>query len=199
MIRHIANTYTRVWFRSVLSKLSWGWWFEKPSCLLWRHCIEHCFVNQVIIEWRQQFYCYPFDDVVFKMKVRQFLKVWSASSINFSLASYHFTWISKEHRFMGLLLKRTQVCWLDLNISVLNEPAHIYAEWQNTTYTLEQRSCWGCIFAPLCPSVRPSLYLSVLTPLPRIVLGTVGHFVIVLFMWLALNDFVNCLYLSYVS
>ena len=21
-----------------LSKQSWGWWFEKPSCQLWRHC-----------------------------------------------------------------------------------------------------------------------------------------------------------------
>ena len=21
-----------------LSKQSWGWWFEAPSCLLWRHC-----------------------------------------------------------------------------------------------------------------------------------------------------------------
>ena len=21
-----------------LSKQSWGWWFEKPSCPLWRHC-----------------------------------------------------------------------------------------------------------------------------------------------------------------
>ena len=21
-----------------LSKQSWGWWFETPSCLLWRHC-----------------------------------------------------------------------------------------------------------------------------------------------------------------
>ena len=28
-----------------LSKQSWGWYFETPSCSLWRHChgIEHCF------------------------------------------------------------------------------------------------------------------------------------------------------------
>ena len=28
-----------------LSKQSWGWWFETPSCPLWRHCnaeVEHC-------------------------------------------------------------------------------------------------------------------------------------------------------------
>ena len=29
-----------------LSKQSWGWWFEMPSCPLWRHChvslISHC-------------------------------------------------------------------------------------------------------------------------------------------------------------
>ena len=23
-----------------LSKQSWGWWFETPSCSLWRHCID---------------------------------------------------------------------------------------------------------------------------------------------------------------
>ena len=25
-----------------LSKQSWGWWFETPSCLLWRHCNDWC-------------------------------------------------------------------------------------------------------------------------------------------------------------
>ena len=25
-----------------LSKRSWGWWFEAPSCSLWRHCNENC-------------------------------------------------------------------------------------------------------------------------------------------------------------
>ena len=24
-----------------LSKQSWGWWFETPSCLLWRHCNDY--------------------------------------------------------------------------------------------------------------------------------------------------------------
>ena len=24
-----------------LSKQSWGWWFETPSCPLWRHCNDH--------------------------------------------------------------------------------------------------------------------------------------------------------------
>ena len=24
-----------------LRKQSWGWWFETPSCPLWRHCNEH--------------------------------------------------------------------------------------------------------------------------------------------------------------
>ena len=25
-----------------LSKQSWGWWFETPSCPLWRHCNDGC-------------------------------------------------------------------------------------------------------------------------------------------------------------
>ena len=27
-----------------LSKQSWGWWFEPPSCSLWRHCNEDVFL-----------------------------------------------------------------------------------------------------------------------------------------------------------
>ena len=30
-----------------LSKQPWGWWYETPSCSLWRHCNEKClyFIN----------------------------------------------------------------------------------------------------------------------------------------------------------
>ena len=28
-----------------LSKQSWGWWFETPSCSLWRHCNENVFTG----------------------------------------------------------------------------------------------------------------------------------------------------------
>ena len=28
-----------------LSKHWWGWWFETPSCSLWRHCNEHTWLN----------------------------------------------------------------------------------------------------------------------------------------------------------
>ena len=30
-----------------LSKQSWGWWFETPSRLLWRHCTSHSKVSTV--------------------------------------------------------------------------------------------------------------------------------------------------------
>ena len=30
-----------------LSKQSWGWWFETPSCSLWRHCNEEPVHHQV--------------------------------------------------------------------------------------------------------------------------------------------------------
>ena len=33
-----------------LSKQSWGWWFETPSCSLWRHC------NEIAARYRQTFY-----------------------------------------------------------------------------------------------------------------------------------------------
>ena len=38
-----------------LSKQSWGWWFETPSCSLWRHCndlsiaVSFCIVHPCII------------------------------------------------------------------------------------------------------------------------------------------------------
>ena len=31
-----------------LSKQSWGWWFETPSCSLWRNC------NEALYSWRRQ-------------------------------------------------------------------------------------------------------------------------------------------------
>ena len=30
-----------------LSKQSWGWWFETPSCPLWRHCNVSCYQTGV--------------------------------------------------------------------------------------------------------------------------------------------------------
>ena len=34
-----------------LSKQSWGWWFETPSCSLWRHCNDWC---GAVIWYRRQ-------------------------------------------------------------------------------------------------------------------------------------------------
>ena len=35
-----ALTFPLIWLNRQLSKQSWGWWFETPSCSLWRHCNE---------------------------------------------------------------------------------------------------------------------------------------------------------------
>ena len=35
-----------------LSKQSWGWWFEKPSRPLWRHCNDYCYYSCVYNEWK---------------------------------------------------------------------------------------------------------------------------------------------------
>ena len=35
-----------------LSKQSWGWWFETPSCSLWRHCNEPCPSNSGGRKWK---------------------------------------------------------------------------------------------------------------------------------------------------
>ena len=39
-----------------LSKRSWGWWFETPSCLLWRHCngVMCIFTLICLVTWSQQ-------------------------------------------------------------------------------------------------------------------------------------------------
>ena len=34
-----------------LSKQSWGWWFETPSCSLWRHRNESCVTDFGMIIW----------------------------------------------------------------------------------------------------------------------------------------------------
>ena len=47
----------------LLSKQSWGWWFETPSCSLLCHCNEdvyNCYHHDDIIKWKH-FPCYwPF-------------------------------------------------------------------------------------------------------------------------------------------
>ena len=37
-----------------LSKQSWCWWFETPSCSLWRHCNVCCVVLMASIRWRRR-------------------------------------------------------------------------------------------------------------------------------------------------
>ena len=40
-IPHIKASDAELWcflWSARLSKQSWGWWFETPSCSLWRHC-----------------------------------------------------------------------------------------------------------------------------------------------------------------
>ena len=34
-----------------LSKQSWGWWFEMPSCPLWRHCNDNICKDRVQVWW----------------------------------------------------------------------------------------------------------------------------------------------------
>ena len=34
-----------------LSKQSWGWWFETPSCSLWRHCNDMAISRHPLIRW----------------------------------------------------------------------------------------------------------------------------------------------------
>ena len=35
-----------------LNKQSWGWWFETPSCSLWRHCnARGLWVNVYVVMW----------------------------------------------------------------------------------------------------------------------------------------------------
>ena len=37
---------------NLLSKQSWGWWFETPSVSLWRHCNEKCIIL-VLSVWKR--------------------------------------------------------------------------------------------------------------------------------------------------
>ena len=49
------------------SKQSWGWWFETPSCSLWRHCNERRRLTSIrvpIIKIRQ-----PHDCLIFIMRI----------------------------------------------------------------------------------------------------------------------------------
>ena len=54
-----------------LSKQSWDWWFETPSCLLWRHCNDHvCTYEALWYLWksRRWFYmCHFISGIVFRI------------------------------------------------------------------------------------------------------------------------------------
>ena len=56
-----------------LSKQSWGWWFETPSCSLWRHC------NAIVFHWEVFELSTPsqFENYVFRKisSVRQGLNI----------------------------------------------------------------------------------------------------------------------------
>ena len=49
----------------IQNKQSWGWWFETPSHLLWRHCND----TESIICWLQT--RYPYSMVQWPMKVNK--------------------------------------------------------------------------------------------------------------------------------
>ena len=38
-----------------LSKQTWGWWFEKPSCPLWRHCNVEEILTKIVITLSELF------------------------------------------------------------------------------------------------------------------------------------------------
>ena len=47
------DVFFHLWLNQWLSKQSWDWWFETPSCSLWRHCnVGHW--NEIL----EQYYLY---------------------------------------------------------------------------------------------------------------------------------------------
>ena len=42
---HPVDVFFDLRLNKRLSKHWWGWWFETPSCSLWRHCNEHTWLN----------------------------------------------------------------------------------------------------------------------------------------------------------
>ena len=46
-IFHVTGPLCREFTGDRLSKQSWGWWFETPSCSLWRHCNDQIRVLQM--------------------------------------------------------------------------------------------------------------------------------------------------------
>ena len=50
-----------------LSKQSWGWWFERPSCPLWRHCNAAVSRQRAFSIYENHRYCSIFIWLVVKM------------------------------------------------------------------------------------------------------------------------------------
>ena len=77
-----------------LSKLSWGWWFETPSCSLWRHCNELLNQNlRSLIKYQVQLWIsrYKYEirlRIIIKMVFLGFTTWWNLAATRTSNVSY---------------------------------------------------------------------------------------------------------------
>ena len=86
-----------------LSKQSWGWWFESPSRLLWRHCYvswshvsvlstkRHRRAHDDVIKWKHFPRCWPFVRRIHRSPVNSPHKGQWRGALMFSLIC---TWIN---------------------------------------------------------------------------------------------------------
>ena len=105
-----------------LSKQSWGWWFEAPSCSLWRHCNVPRLFSLTGVEKRKwtsnyppwlyvDLISYPFYEFSGWTKNNRFARYWSES---LALHWGHITYFEKRNTLIKLLwaLWTTIVLWL---------------------------------------------------------------------------------------
>ena len=71
-----------------LSKQWWGWWFETPSCSLWRHCNGWCFVQIALIHFIRYYYI---------LTVKRSSIIWKIQQL-YIIRTGHLIWLCYRNR-----------------------------------------------------------------------------------------------------
>ena len=77
-----------------LNKQSWGWWFETPSCPLWRHRDEER--NFRLMPLTRLIWCSSVQDALFFSRSKPTTASWGHNVIEFGRRGTYMTWGGKH-------------------------------------------------------------------------------------------------------
>ena len=106
-----------------LSRPSWGWWFEKPSCSLWRHCNAIILIKQYIAGWYPDYWITRGQSRLTPTRMFVLTQTFVERLVGFE---NYFPWMFGISVIFTCCLKRCQQhttpCVGDLSLTPVNSP-----------------------------------------------------------------------------